>query len=268
MLGTDLMRVLGSAHSVIGVDLDELDIADARAVEERVADEAPDVLINAAAYTDVDRSEEEGERAFRVNAEGAANLAAACRKARVRLVHVSTDYVFDGRKTSAYAEEDLPGPLGVYGRSKWEGEERIRRVLPQACVVRTAWLYGKAGRNFVKAILGQAEQKDRLRVVDDQKGSPTYTFDLAAALQEAAEKGLQGTYHVTNGGACSWLAFAEKILELAGRKGVKVVPISSADLGRPAPRPANSVLDCGKFERATGMKLRSWQEALAGYLSE
>ena len=266
MLGTDLVRVLASAHEVIGVDLEEMDIGDPRAVEEQVAASAPDVVINVAAYTDVDRSEQEEGVAFRVNADGAANLALACRGARSRLVHVSTDYVFDGKADRPYSEEDLPNPLGVYGRSKWEGEKRIREILPEACLIRTAWLYGKAGKNFVKAILAQAGEKDRLRVVDDQRGSPTYTLDLATALRTAAEKGLEGTYHVTNQGSCSWREFAEKILELGEKQGVAVDPLSTEELGRPAPRPRNSVLDCGKFEKATGMSLRSWPEALKDYL--
>lgn len=267
MLGTDLVRVLEPAHTVIGVDLDELDITDRDAVEDRLASLAPDVLINAAAYTDVDKSEEQKDLALRVNADGAANLALGCRAAQARMIHVSTDYVFDGREQRPYSEEDRPNPLGAYGRSKWEGEKRIKEILPEVCLVRTAWLYGKAGKNFVKAILAQAEKTSRLRVVDDQRGSPTYTLDLALALRGAAEKGLQGTYHVTNQGACSWLEFAEKILELAGKKGVEVDPITTEELGRPAPRPANSVLDCGRFEKATGMKLRRWEVALKDYLS-
>jgi len=266
MLGTDLMGVLESTHEVIGVDLEEVDITDPKAVEEQVAALAPDVLINAAAYTDVDKSEQQEDVAFRVNADGAANLALACRAGRIRLIHVSTDYVFDGRAERPYSEEDPPNPLGVYGRSKWEGEKRIREILPEACLIRTAWLYGKAGKNFVKAILAQAGEKYRLRVVDDQRGSPTYTLDLAMALRTAAEKGLEGTYHVTNRDSCSWLGFAEKILELAGKMGVAVEPISTGELGRPAPRPGNSVLECSKFEKATGMQLRPWPEALKDYL--
>lgn len=267
MLGTDLVRVLQPAHTVIGVDLEELDITDRRAVEDQVSLTAPEVLINTAAYTDVDRSEEEEDLAFRVNADGAAHLALACRRAGVRLIHLSTDYVFDGKETRPYSEEDSPNPLGVYGRSKWEGEKRIREILPEACLIRTAWLYGKGGKNFVKAILAQAGGKKRLRVVEDQRGSPTHTLDLARALQAAAEKELKGTYHVTNQGACTWLEFAERILELTGTKGVEVEPISTGELGRAAPRPANSVLDCGKFEKATGMRLRAWPEALRDYLS-
>jgi dTDP-4-dehydrorhamnose reductase len=182
------------------------------------------------------------------------------------LIHVSTDYVFDGKKQGPYLEEDPANPLGAYGRSKWEGEKRIREILPEACLVRTAWLYGRAGRNFVEAILEQANKRKRLRVVDDQRGAPTHTLDLAKALRAVAEGELTGTYHVTNQGSCTWLEFAEKILELAERKDVEVEPISTEELGRPAPRPRNSVLGCGKFEKATGMRLRSWPEALKDYL--
>ena len=266
MLGTDLVRVLASAHAVTGVDLDELDITDRGQVEDHLAAVSPDVVINAAAYTDVDGSEQQEEAAFRVNADGASHLALACRAGKIRLIHVSTDYVFDGRKQGPYVEEDPPNPMGVYGRSKWAGETKIREILPEACLIRTAWLYGKVGKNFVKAILEQADRKKRLRVVDDQRGSPTYTLDLAGALRSAAETGLTGTYHVTNRGSCSWFEFARKILELAEKRGVELERISTEALGRPAPRPANSVLDCAKFEKATGMRLRGWQEALRDYL--
>jgi len=266
MLGTDLVNVLAPAHRVIGMDVDELDITNRHEVQDQVADLSPDVLINVAAFTDVDGSERQEDVAFRINADGAANLALVCREKRTRLIHVSTDYVFDGKKQEPYLEEDTANPLGAYGRSKWEGEKRVREVLPEACLVRTAWLYGRGGRNFVEAILEQAIQNKRLRVVHDQKGAPTYTLDLAKALRAVAERGLEGTYHVTNQGSCTWLEFAEKILELAERKDVGVEPISTEELGRPAPRPANSVLGCGKFEKATGIRLRPWPEALKEYL--
>ena len=266
MLGTDLIRVLEAAHTVVGVDVDELDIANRKAVQDQVTALSPEVLINVAAYTDVDGCEEQEDVAFRINADGATNLALECKGKRIRLIHVSTDYVFDGKRQGPYREEDPASPLGAYGRSKWEGEQRVREILPEACLVRTAWLYGRAGRNFVEAILEQANRKKRLRVVDDQRGSPTYTLDLAKALGVAAEKELRGTYHVTNQGACTWLEFARKILDLAGRKNVEVEPVSTEELGRPAPRPANSVLECGKFEKATGMHLRPWPEALKDYL--
>lgn len=266
MLGSDLVDVLSMKHSVIGVDVDTLDITDRKAVQDRMAAWSPDVLINVAAFTDVDGSEREKELAFRVNAEGAENLALACRAMGVHLIHLSTDYVFDGKKESAYVESDRPNPLGAYGRSKWEGEQKARRALPEVCIVRTAWLYGKGGRNFVRAILDQAEQKKVLRVVHDQQGSPTCTRDLARALQTLAEKRLVGIYHVTNLGACTWFEFARKILEFSGKTDVEVVPISTGELGRPAMRPANSVLDCTKFQRDTGLVLRDWKEALGSYL--
>lgn len=266
MLGSDLVDVLGMKHSVIGVDIDEIDITDRQAVQDRMAAWSPDVLINVAAFTDVDGSEKEQELAFRVNSDGVENLALVCRAMGIHLIQLSTDYVFDGKKQGAYGEADRPNPLGVYGKSKWEGERKARRALPEVCIVRTAWLYGMGGRNFVRAILDQAERKTVLRVVHDQKGSPTSTRDLARALQAVAEKRLVGIYHVTNQGFCTWFEFAGKILELSGKSGVEVVPISTAELGRPAMRPANSVLDCMKFQRDTGMILRDWKDALGSYL--
>ncbi|MEW6439706.1 MAG: dTDP-4-dehydrorhamnose reductase [bacterium] len=266
MLGTDLVEVLGLAHSVIGVDIDELDITDRQAVEERIGGWSPDLVINAAAYTDVDASEREPALALRINAEGVENLALACRSMGVRLIHLSTDYVFDGKKASPYVESDRPHPMGAYGKSKWEGEQRARRIEPEVCIVRTAWLYGQRGRNFVRSILEQSEKTRTLRVVRDQTGSPTYTRDLAQALKVVAEKRLAGVYHVTNQGSCTWFDFARKILELAGRQDVDVVPISTEELGRSAPRPSRSVLDCTKFQRDSGLALREWPEALRACL--
>jgi len=256
MLGTDLLHVLTPRHSVIGVDLDEMDIISRQSVCDKMASILPDVVINTAAYTDVDGCEEQEDTAFQVNAEGPENLAIACRDRNIPLIHVSTDYVFDGKKENPYRKDDPPNPMGVYGRSKLEGEKRIQRILPDACIIRTAWLYGKWGKNFVKAILGQASKTRELKVVSDQKGSPTYTMDLAEALQRAAEKGLHGVYHVTNGGSCTWFAFAEKILALSEKSDVHIEPLSTKELGRPAPRPANSVLDCSEFEEDSGMHLR------------
>jgi len=267
MLGTDLVRVLAGAHETVGVDLEEMDITDRDAVLRLVGALRPEVILNAAAYTDVDGAETHAEVCRRINADGPENLAVACREHGSRLVQVSTDYVYDGSNPGPWLEEDAPHPLGVYGRSKLEGEERARRAVPEVCVIRTAWLFGRAGRNFVEAILAQAGRSSVLKVVADQRGSPTYTADLALALRTAAEKGLGGTYHVTNRGACTWHEFAVRILELAGKREVSVLPLTTAELGRPAPRPANSVLDCGKFSAATGLVLRPWFEALQAYLA-
>jgi dTDP-4-dehydrorhamnose reductase len=267
MLGTDLVPLCAARHLVRGVDIEEVDITDKAAVAEEVARFCPEAVINAAAYTDVDGSEENPETAFKVNADGVEHIAAACRASNAALYHLSTDYVFDGQKQSPYTEEDQPRPLGVYGRSKWEGEQRARRTLERLCVVRTAWLYGRAGRNFVKAILSQASSKSELRVVADQRGSPTYTKDLARALLALVECGRTGTYHVTNAGSCSWYEFAVRILEWAGIRGVRVTPITTQELGRRAPRPAFSVMDCSRFERHTGTRLRHWESAVKEYLA-
>lgn len=266
MLGTDLTEILGYRHAVIGVDIDEMDITDRQAVVERIGFWMPDVVIHTAAFTDVDGSERKPDLAHKVNADGAENVALACRAWGAHLIHLSTDYVFDGRKETPYAESDLPNPLGVYGKSKLEGEQRARRACPEACIVRTAWMYGRAGRNFVQAILAQARPGAVIRVVNDQRGSPTYTRDLARALLVLAEKRLAGIYHVTNAGSCTWYEFAEKILEFSGKSNVRVAPVSTAEFGRPAPRPANSVLDGSKFQRDTGMGMRDWKEALKAYL--
>ena len=267
MLGTDLLRALSSSHDTVGIDLDEVDISNRDATRKQFQDRHPHLVINAAAFTDVDGCEKRVDDAFRVNAQGVENVAFVCRELGIRLIHVSTDYVFDGKSKIPYREDAPTNPLGVYGQSKLEGENRARRILPETCIVRTAWLYGKAGRNFVEAILGQAEKETILKVVDDQQGSPTYTKDLAIALKVLAEKGLTGVFHVTNQGACSWYDFAGKILELAGRTDVQVLPISTGELGRQAPRPASSVLNCTNFESATGMKMREWPDALNDYLT-
>jgi dTDP-4-dehydrorhamnose reductase len=270
MLGTDLMGLLAkSGTEVLAVDLEELDITEADAVSEFLARYRPGLVINAAAFTDVDACETMQEAAFSVNAQGTANLANACKDVSAVLMHISTDYVFDGRNRQPYDEEEAMSPLGVYGRSKAEGEKRVRMILPDNhCIVRTEWLYGTKGKNFVDAILRQVETKDRLTVVDDQTGSPTYTVDLAAALLKIADKGGLGTFHVTNSGETTWHGFACKILEMAEISGVRVEPIKSRDLERPAPRPGYSILSNARFTELTGERLRDWEQALGAYLAE
>ncbi len=265
MLGTDLVSLCEGRHCLRAIDIQEVDITDAEAVRAEVVGFGPDAVINAAAYTDVDGSEAHPDEAFRVNAEGVAHIAAACSACGASLYNISTDYVFDGLKQTPYTEDDVPRPLGVYGRSKWEGEQRASKLLDRICIVRTAWLYGRAGKNFVTAILSQAATKPELRVVADQKGSPTYTKDLARALVALVEGRLLGIYHVTNSGSCTWYEFARKILSVASITGVTVIPITTAALGRRAPRPAYSVMDCSKFERCTGMRLRHWEAALEDF---
>jgi dTDP-4-dehydrorhamnose reductase len=243
-----------------------MDIRIADSVMDAFAKYHPGLVINVAAYTDVDGCESRTEEAFSINAQGPKNLAKASLDAGSFLVHMSTDYVFDGNKGAPYVEEDPINPLGVYGRSKAEGERFVRELLPDRhCIVRTQWLFGLHGKNFVEAILTQAQQKDVLRVVCDQRGSPTYAPDLAIELCDLRAR---GTLHVTNSGEATWHEFARKILEVAGLGSVRVEPMTTEELRRPAPRPAYSVMDNSRFIGLTGSGLRSWEEALEAYLDE
>lgn len=270
MLGTDLMKLFeASGVSVAGLDVQDLDIRNSESVAGALSGFRPGTIINLAALTDVDGCESRVEEAYAVNAAGAGNLARVAAHRGDVLVHMSTDYVFDGCKAGPYVEDDLINPLGVYGASKAAGEQRVREALPgRHCIVRTSWLYGVHGKNFVEAILTAAGQRDVLTVVDDQRGRPTYTFDLAEGLLALCRVGARGTFHVANSGEATWYDFAVRILEAAGVRGVRVEPTTTEKLGRPAPRPGYSVLDCSRFEEATGTQLRSWQAALDAYLHE
>jgi len=268
MLGSALVRRLGGAHEVIAVTRNEFDIIKELDVRDFVADAKPDWVVHCAAFTNVDGCEKEPDKAFNVNALGAKNVALACWGAGARLAHVSTDYVYDGAKGEPYSETDPVNPLGVYGKSKLKGEQEILKVLPDALIVRTSWLYGKGGPNFVEAILTQAGIRKELSVVSDQAGSPTYTPDLADGIVRLAEAGAAGIVHVSNDGHCSWFDYARKILELSGIRGVEVRPISTLELGRPAPRPAFSVLSNMKYQEITGHSLRHWEAALKEYLEK
>jgi dTDP-4-dehydrorhamnose reductase len=268
MLGSDLALRLTVAHDVAGRDVDDFDIAaedDCRRVIEECS---PDVVINAAAYTNVDGCEADRDRCFLVNAVGVKNIALACQGKGIRIVHFSTDYVFDGGKAFPYVEEDEPAPLNVYGASKLEGERFLQALSDRWLLIRTAWLYGRNGRNFVKTILEKAATVKSLEVVDDQIGCPTYSWDLTAAVQILIEGGQIGLFHLTNRGRCSWYEFACKILQYAGVNDVTVQPIRTDGLARPAVRPAWSVLSSRKFSEATGRAMRFWQIALQDYLEK
>lgn len=266
MLGSDLMLRMMAAHDVTGKDVGDFDITVEDDCGRVIAECSPDVVINAAAYTNVDGCEMDRERCFAVNAVGVKNIALACRGKGIRIVHFSTDYIFDGRKETPYVEEDEPAPLNVYGASKLEGERFLQAFSDRWLLIRTAWLYGRNGKNFVKTILEKAVAVKTLDVVDDQIGAPTYSWDLAAAVQLLIEGGHEGLFHLTNRGRCSWYEFACKILQYAGKNDVTVRPIPSADLARPAVRPAWSVLSSRKFSEATGKAMRFWQIALQDYL--
>lgn len=265
MLGTDLMTVLGNMHEVDGVDIEDVDITDYSCVEKCIAKHRPDIVINAAAYTNVDGAETDPDAAFAVNAVGAGNVARASKKSGAYSIYYSTDYVFDGTKGDIYTEADEPNPRGIYAKSKRDGEIAALEADPASMVARTAWLYGLAGKNFVETMLKLADEKDELGVVDDQRGSPTWSMHLAEATSKLLVSKPAGIVHVTNSGDATWCGFANKIFECAG-KSVKVVPITTEELGRPAPRPKVAVLDGSKYRRITNDKMPTWEEALAGYL--
>jgi dTDP-4-dehydrorhamnose reductase len=266
MLGSDLLSSLGDPGRIIGADIEDFDITDREQTLRAVSELHPEWVINAAAYTQVDRCEEETQLAFAVNGEGAANLALACRSVKARLIHLSTDYVFDGKSRIPYREDDPVHPLSVYGQSKLQGETAVRALLTDVTIVRTTGLYGKGGVNFVNTIRRLAQERDELTVVDDQWVSPTYSVDLSRAIGLLMRASARGIFHVVNSGACTWYQFACRIVQLTGSR-CTVTPISSAQLNRPAARPAFSVLATGKYAGVTGRDMRSWEDALTEYLS-
>ncbi|MBE9546601.1 MAG: dTDP-4-dehydrorhamnose reductase, partial [Proteobacteria bacterium] len=247
MLGTDLVSTLSTSHDVTGKDIEDFDISSAGDCGDVILESGADVVVNAAAYTDVDGCESDRQGCFSVNAEGVKNVALACNDRGIKIVHFSTDYVFDGTKGSPYLEGDVCNPINTYGESKMQGEVYLKEVSDNFILLRTSWLYGKSGKNFVEAIVEKARNVTKLEVVDDQTGSPTYTVDLAAAVRVLVEGNHTGVFHVTNRGKCSWYEFAMKILEYAGITDVEVEPIKSDKLTRKALRPQYSVLSCRKF---------------------
>jgi len=266
MLGRDLAAHLRSRHQVVGADLPEVDITDLGLVQQAFKNAQLDAVIHAAAFTAVDECERRPDLAFQVNAEGTRNVAVACLEASLPMLYLSTDYVFDGRKPSPYAEDDLPNPLNVYGRSKLAGERHVTELLPAAWIVRTSWLFGPFGKNFVATILQRARRNEALRVVDDQVGAPTYTLDLAEKLEQTVMKGTPGVYHVTNQGCCSWFEFAREILRQAGLNHVPLSAIPTSASDRPAVRPLNSRLAPTRLESEGLGLLPPWQNALSRYL--
>ncbi|MDT4939070.1 MAG: dTDP-4-dehydrorhamnose reductase [Pseudonocardiales bacterium] len=264
-LGTDLQEVLaGDDVVVLAVDVEDLDITDASAVDAAVKDFVPDVLVNAAAYTAVDPAEENEDLAYRINATGPAHLAAAMRATGGRLVHVSTDYVFAGDATVPYQVTDEPDPRSAYGRTKLAGELAVRELHPDdSYVVRTAWVYGATGNNFVKTMARLERERDTVSVVDDQRGSPTWSADLARALVELARSDARpGTYHCTGSGDTTWCGFARAIFEELGADPARVLAITTEEFPRPAPRPAYSVLSDSAWRAAGLAPLPPWRDAL------
>ena len=268
MLGVDLMAALEEdgtfAPAMVG-DLPEVDITSMDSLRKFFGDARPEIIFNCAAYTDVDGCESKRDPAFAVNGAGAGNVAEMAKTLGARLIHMSTDFVFDGKKASPYCEDDPTGPLSAYAESKLEGERQVTARGDKWCIARTAWLYGAHGRNFVDLMLRLAKEKDELSVVTDQVGSPTWTRDLAEALIALAKRDAQGIFHTANAGACSRYEQVQFIVECA-RLATRVVPVDSSAFPRPATVPPYSPLSVEKLRYEVGHTMRPWRDALAAYL--
>jgi dTDP-4-dehydrorhamnose reductase len=278
-VGTEVVRALRGRAEVIAHDRRSLDLAHPEGIATRVREAKPDVIVNCAAYTAVDRAEQEPELAHQVNGVAPAVLAEEAARIGAVLIHFSTDYVFDGKKAGPYVEDDVPDPLNVYGATKLEGERAIERSGCAHAILRTSWVYGPHGKNFMLTMLRLAESRDELRVVDDQRGAPTSSAQLARLTAQLLDLGLDklraesGLYHATASGSTTWRGFAEAIFEgMARRRGAgfkapRVVPIPSREYPTPARRPANSVLSCERLAQRLGLRISGWTEGLDEVLS-
>ena len=285
MLGKDLCKVLGDDHEVIGVDIIEpntqdsipktfcrASITEADSIREVFDTTAPELVVHAAAWANVDGCELDPDKAYEINTLGTVNVARCAKNGNIPMILISTDFVFDGSKRDAYVEDDDCAPLGVYAKSKLDAEKAVEEMAGRYTIVRTSWLYGPGGKNFVDTIIARGKETGSLSVVNDQVGSPTYTVDLAEALKALVDtKKIDGDeiYHVSNSGSCSWFDLALRVKELVPEmEDVTIIPITSAELDRPAKRPEYSVLNTSKFEKHIGRKMRPWVEALAEYINK
>lgn len=275
MLGSDVEILLKRRSIMYAATDTDFDITDCGALRDFAGGRGFTLIINCSAYTAVDRAEDEPDRAFAINADGVLNIARVARENSAVLIHVSTDYVFDGEKSGAYLEDDPTGPIGVYGRSKLEGERNIASVMNEYFILRTAWLYGARGNNFVRTMLRLFGERDEVRVVADQWGSPTFTGDLAGAIMSIIEGSRKryGIYHFTNAGRINWYEFACGIYAAGRRLGiirrdVRIVPITTAEYPTRAKRPKNSYLSKDKIIRELGIACRDWEEALEECINE
>jgi len=266
MLGQAVVERFASRHEVLPLTRRDCDLADLRATIRWIGARRPDHIVHCAAWTDVDGCESDERRAWRDNAWATRHLALAAQLAGASMCHVSTDYVFDGNKPEPYDEDDPPAPLGIYGRTKLAAEGQVQLQLPQHWIVRTSWLYGPGGRNFIRTVAGLLRERDEIRVVDDQRGAPTFVADLADALSLLVGAAPYGTYHWTNAGACTWYELAQVVGERLGSH-CRVVPCTSDEYPRPARRPRNSRLAMGRWAAAGLPAPRSWKAAVADYVA-
>jgi len=279
-VGSELERLCSvKGHEILLTDHQHLDITDTQSVSVILKKYSPDVCINAAAYTAVDKAEEDRDRVFAVNRDGAANLAIACRELDIPLLHISTDYVFDGSKADAYLEEDVPSPASVYGQSKWEGDQSVIRTHEKHIILRVAWVFAANGHNFVKTMLRLGAERDQVGIVADQRGGPTWAGDIASALLEIAEQYIKGksikwgVYNYVGQPSVSWHEFAATIFDQAVELGLQeraptLKAISTSDYPTPAKRPMNSVLDCSKIYTNFGIDQPDWRVGLKQVLQE
>lgn len=265
-LGHDVQNELEKrGHVCVGVDVEEMDITDAKAVDQVITDAHADAVIHCAAYTAVDAAEENEEICRKVNALGTENIAKVCKKLDTKLMYISTDYVFDGQGERPWEPDDERAPLNVYGQTKYEGELAIEENTEKYFIVRIAWVFGVNGKNFIKTMLNLGEKNSQINVVNDQTGSPTYTYDLAVLLVDMIETDKYGRYHATNEGLCTWCEFAKEIFRQAGMN-VTVNPVTSDEFPAKAKRPSNSRMSKDKLTENGFNRLPSWQDALARYL--
>lgn len=265
-LGHDIVNeLIQRDHEVVGVDVEEMDITDAKTVKKSIEDADVEAVIHCAAYTAVDAAEDHEELCRQVNAGGTENIARVCGELGLKMIYISTDYVFDGEGERPWEPDDERKPLNVYGKTKYEGELAVEKYVERFYIVRIAWVFGVNGRNFVKTMLNLGRTKEQINVVNDQFGSPTYTYDLARLLVDMVETDKYGRYHATNEGICTWYEFAREIFRQAGRD-VKVVPVNSEQLPNKARRPHNSRMNKDKLEENGFTRLPAWQDALRRYL--
>lgn len=267
-LGYDVVNELNKrGHVAIGTDIEEMDITDAASVDKVIKENTPDAVIHCAAYTAVDAAEDNVELCRKINADGTQNIANVCKELDIKMIYISTDYVFDGEGERPWEPDDERTPLNVYGQTKYEGELAVQNTLDKFFIVRIAWVFGVNGKNFIKTMLNLGKTRDFLTVVNDQFGSPTYTYDLARLLVDMVETDKYGIYHATNEGICTWYEFACEIFRQAGMN-VKVSPVLASEYPAKAKRPSNSRMSKEKLTENGFEKLPTWQDALGRYLKE
>ena len=266
-LGYDVVKELDKrGHQAVGVDRESMDLTSTQQIKECIENVNPEAIIHCAAYTAVDAAEENEELCRRVNAIATKEIAEYARLLDIPMIYISTDYVFDGTKDGEYTEEDIPNPINVYGKTKYEGEIYVQELLEKYYIVRISWVFGENGNNFIDTMLRLAKERDSLNVINDQVGSPTYTKDLAPLLVDMIETDKYGIYHATNEGYCTWYEFAKEILKIANID-IKVNPINTSEYPTKAIRPMNSKMNKNKLEKNSFYRLRNWKYSLLDYIN-